>query len=71
MPTFTTYTVRTNDELRALNLSIYSLSKLANVLNCVNPTSALEHRLSHPAFAHHGWKGQLTLDSLGNFISFA
>lgn len=65
-----TYTVRTNDELRALNLSFYTLCKLAEVLNCVDPQTALEHRLSHPAFAGKGWQGKLTLDELGNFVSF-
>lgn len=67
----TTITVRTNDELRALNLSFYTLCKLADVLNCVNPTQALEQRLTHPAWADKGWKGELTLDSLGNFVAFA
>lgn len=66
-----TITVRTNAELRNLNLSFYTLCKLAEVLNCVNPHYALEHRLTHPAWASKGWKGELTLDSLGNFVSFA
>jgi len=65
-----TITVKTNDELKALNLSIYTLSRLARVLNCVNPEDCLEQRLTHPAFAHNGWKGQLTLDNLGNFVGF-
>lgn len=66
-----TYTIRTNADIRALNLSFYTLSRLAYVLECVNPCDCLEHRLTHPAFAHHGWKGELTLDDLGNFVSFA
>ena len=66
----TTTTVRTNQALRDMNLSIYTLSKLARVLSAVDPRTCLEHRLSHPAFAHHGWKGELTLDDLGNFVSF-
>lgn len=66
-----TYTVRTNEELRALNLSYYTLSEMARVLNCVDPRTCLEHRLTHPAFAPMGWKGELTLDELGNFLSFA
>ena len=66
----TTTTVRTNEELRNMALSFYTLSKLANVLNCVDPRQCLEHRLTHPAFAGKGWKGELTLDSLGNFVSF-
>jgi hypothetical protein len=66
----TTHLIRTNAELRALDLSFYSLCKLANVLNCVNPCDCLEHRLTHPAFADKGWKGALTLDHLGNFVSF-
>ena len=69
-PPLTVYLVKTNKDLADLHLSVYSLSKLANVLNCVDPTKCLEHRLTHPAFAHHGWKGELTLDHLGNFISF-
>lgn len=66
----TTTTVRTNQQLRDMNLSFYTLVKLANVLNCVDPQQCLEHRLTHPAFADKGWKGELTLDSLGNFVSF-
>lgn len=66
-----THAVRTNTELKALDLSFYTLAKLADVLNCVDPTQCLEHRLTHPAFADKGWKGELTLDSLGNFVSFA
>ena len=66
----TTTTVRTNEELRNMDLSFYTLSKLANVLNCVDPRQCLEHRLTHQAFAGKGWKGELTLDSLGNFVSF-
>jgi hypothetical protein len=67
----TTITVRTNEELRALDLSYYTLTKLADVLRCVNPMECLEHRLTHPAFADKGWKGELTLDQFGNFVSFA
>ena len=67
----TTTVVRTNNELRAMHLSIYTLSKLARELNCVDPQTALEHRLTHQAFADKGWEGKLTLDSLGNFVSFA
>ncbi len=63
--------VKTNADLRNMNLSFYTLSKLSDVLNCVNPMTALEHRLTHPAFAGKGWKGELTLDNLGNFVSFA
>lgn len=66
----TTTTVRTNAELAAMNLSFYTLSKLADALNCVDPRQCLEHRLTHPAFAVKGWKGELTLDALGNFVSF-
>ena len=66
----TTYTVTSNAALKAMDLSFYTLSKLANVLNCVDPQLCLEHRLTHPAFADKGWKGELTLDSLGNFVSF-
>ena len=62
--------VTTNAQLKALNLSFYSLCKLADELNCVDPTQCLEHRLTHPAFANKGWKGELTLDNLGNFVSF-
>lgn len=65
-----TTTVTTNQQLKDMHLSFYTLSKLANVLNCVDPQLCLEHRLSHPAFAHNGWKGELTLDTLGNFVSF-
>lgn len=65
-----TITVKTNEELQSLHLNMYTLSKLANVLNCVDPTTCLEHRLTHVAFASKGWKGEITLDDLGNFISF-
>lgn len=67
----TTIQVRTNAQLRELDLSFYTLCKLANVLSCVNPMECLEHRLTHPAFADKGWKGELTLDALGNFVSFS
>lgn len=66
-----TVIIRTNAQLRELNLSFYTLSKLADVLQCVNPMLALENRLTHPAWASKGWKGELTLDELGNFVSFA
>lgn len=66
----TTYTVRSNQQLRDMDLSFYTLCKLARVLECVDPQEALEHRLSHPAFAEKGWKGELTLDHLGNFVKF-
>ena len=67
----TTYTVKTNAELDSMDLSFYTLCKLADVLRCVDPTLCLEHRLTHPAFAANGWRGELTLDSLGNFVSFS
>jgi hypothetical protein len=66
----TTYTIRKNAELKALNLSMYSLSRLARILECVDPRDCLEHRLSHPAFAARGWTGELTLDEFGNLLSF-
>lgn len=66
-----TITVKTDAELKALGLSFYTLSCLARVLSCVDPRDCLEHRLTHPAFAEHNWKGELTLDALGNFVSFA
>lgn len=62
-----TVTVRTNAELRAMNLSFYTLSKLANVLCCVNPMEALEARLAR----NPSLKGELTLDDCGNFLAFA
>ena len=67
----TTITVRTNEELKALGLSYYTLCKLAYTLHCVDPRECLEHRLSHPAFADKGWRGELTLDQFGNFVAFA
>jgi hypothetical protein len=66
----TTTTVTTNAALKAMNLSFYTLCKLADVLNCVDPQECLEHRLTHPAFADKGWRGDLTLDQFGNFVSF-
>jgi hypothetical protein len=66
----TTTTVSTNKQLREMNLSFYTLSCLSRVLCCVDPQQCLEHRLTHPAFAYQGWKGELTLDALGNFVSF-
>lgn len=67
----TTHRVTTNQQLQAMDLSFYTLSKLANVLNCVDPQQCLEHRLTHAAFADKGWKGNLTLDQFGNFVSFS
>lgn len=67
----TTVTVKTNAELSALGLSFYSLAKLADILECVDPCQCLEHRLTHRAFADKGWKGQLTLDQYGNLLAFA
>lgn len=61
----TTYTVRTNAELRALGLSFYTLCKLAELLRCVDPRHNLEDRI-----ARDGWKGELCLDELGNFVAF-
>jgi len=66
----TTYTVTANSQLVAMNLSYYTLCRLADVLCCVNPLHALESRLTNPGFADMGWKGELTLDNLGNFVSF-
>lgn len=65
-----THIVKTDAELDALCLSIYTLSRLSDVLSCVDPRKCLEHRLTHPAFADRGWRGELTLDSLGNFVKF-
>lgn len=66
-----TTTVRTNEQLHAMDLSFYTLCHLARVLECVDPRMCLEHRLAHPAFADKAWKGELTLDRLGNFVSFS
>lgn len=61
-----TITVRTNAELQALDLSYYTLCHLADALCCVDPRTCLEQRLARDAAC----KGELTLDALGNFISF-
>ena len=64
------HNVKTNDEIKSLNLSFYTLCKLGDVLNCVDPTLCFEHRMTHQAFADKKWVGELTLDQLGNFVSF-
>lgn len=61
-----TIIVRTNQELRDLNLSFFSLCKLSDALCCVDPRTCLEQRLAHDPSR----KGELTLDALGNFVSF-
>lgn len=65
------FLIKTDAQLKEMNLSFYTLSRLAEVLQCVDPRDCFEHRLSHHAFAKHGWRGELTLDKLGNFVSFA
>ena len=60
-----TYTVRTVEEFEALHLSFYALSCLSRATSYVYPHKAL------PAAIERGlYKGQLTLDRLGNFVSF-
>lgn len=60
-----TYKVRTVEEFEALHLSFYTLSCLARATSYVYPHKAL------PAAIEGGlYKGQLTLDRLGNFVSF-
>ena len=62
----TTIAVKTNAQLRELNLSFYSLCKLADRMRCVNPMLCLEQRIET-----HGFVGFLTLDPLGNYVDFA
>jgi hypothetical protein len=61
-----TMTVRTNKEISAMNLSYYTLCRLSDAIMVSNPLTALEHFLSR----NPSVKGELTLDSLGNFVSF-
>jgi hypothetical protein len=60
-----TYTIKTNDDLRALNLSYYSTCRLADQLRVVDPHTCIEMRL-----ARDGAVGKLVLDKLGNFVSY-
>lgn len=63
----TTTIVRTNAALHALDLSYYTLCRLSDFLLCVDPRTCLEQRLARDKTL----EGKLTLDSLGNFVSFA
>jgi len=60
-----TFNITTNAALKNLNLNWFSMCKLAEILNCVNPLYALESRV-----ASRGLTGTLTLDAVGNLVSF-
>lgn len=55
----------TNAEMNALNLSFYTLCKWADVTHLTDP------RFCGDAIKRGEYRGILTLDAMGNFISFA
>lgn len=57
----------TAEEIKALNLSFYTLSRWADVVSLVYPTGIVE---LWARGCYQQWKGILTLDDLGNFVSF-
>lgn len=54
-------------EVEALNLSYYTLCKWSDCVMLVNPASIVS--LWAQGY-YQQWEGVLTLDELGNFISF-
>lgn len=66
MPAATvTHHVRTEADFSALRLSFYTLARLSEETHFVYPHKGL------PGAIERGqYKGELTLDGLGNFISF-
>lgn len=61
----TVHHIAGNADVVALNLSFYSLCRLADTVRRVDPRHGMDSALQFG-----DWKGELTLDALGNFVSF-